>query len=172
MTNNKDKIKNLNDLLERHIRFCKDIFTTQGHVLPMWVGQDIDGNLYPITATFESSDDKQKAAEDLKNIFRKVKAIRYVFMLESWMVRTTKDKPSDLESIESGEIRPSQHPDREEVIIIYGEDLGEKSQITILKINRPADGEPFLTTLEETEALEKFSGLFCGLLPEETRVIH
>lgn len=160
---------NLNELFEKQLDFCKKIFAECGEVQPMWVGQAEDGTLIPITGVFGSSEEKDAAAEAIRSIFRKFKVIRYVSMLESWMVSAHKDQLKTIKYTP-----PSQHPDREEVIIVTGEEAGQ-GIFGFYKIIRKDGEKPTLSEFERHDDANSGlgEGRFSNLLPEqESRVYH
>lgn len=153
---------NLEELYAKQIDFCRKIFDDCGEVQPMWVGQSEEGEIYPITSVFGSPEEKEATAMALKEIFNKFDVVRYVSMLESWMVvadSNTYDPETDA--------MPSQHPDRMEVILIVGED-GDTEIIGYFKIIREEGKKPSLSKFERKSG-EGFSslGTFSELLPRK-----
>lgn len=151
---------NLEELFAKQIDFCRLIFADRGEVQPMWVGQSADNEVYPITAVFGSYEEKEATVRALKEIFDKFNVVRYVSMIESWLIIADKDDYDPETSI-----RPSEHPDREEVIIITGED-GDNEIFGYFKIIREEGKKPTLSKFERKTG-EGFAsrGLFCELLP-------
>jgi hypothetical protein len=163
MTEEKEEFKlpaNLEELYAKQIDFCRKIFEECEEVQPMWVGQSADNEVYPVTAVFNSFEEKEATAMALKEIFERFNVVRYVSMLESWMV------VADAKTYDPNtEMRPSQHPNRTEVIIISGED-GENEIFGYFKIIREDGKKPTLSKFERKNG-EGFSskGLFSELLP-------
>jgi hypothetical protein len=152
---------NLEELYAKQIEFCRKIFDECGEVQPMWVGQSNDNELYPISAVFGSPEEKEEIGETLRAIFKRFDVIRYVSMLDSWMVISEKDKyvPGT---------RPSEHPDRIEVILITGED-GENEIFGYFRIIRGEEGEkPRLSEFKRNNGSGFMSlGTFSALLPRQ-----
>lgn len=165
MTDDNEKPKlptNLEELFDKQIEFCKSVFAEQEEILPMWVGQSANNEAYPVTAVFTDQEEKEEVAKTLRRIFEKFNVVRYVSMVESWMVKVDKKDAPDPSSV-----RPSTHPDREEVVIIFGEDSSQQ-MFGIFKIIREKGKKPKLSDFELKEGGTNKIGIFSDLLPMQT----
>lgn len=127
-----DKIDSLEKMYGYTVNFAKQLFETQGSVNPMWVGQTEDGTLIPLCTEFENEGDKEEAAEAVKAIFKKYKVVRYVSMIEGWMI-TAEEWEEDGPS-------PTNHPNRREVLLIEGAE-GPVAIFGYFHITRDEDGK-------------------------------
>ena len=124
----------------------------------MWVGQDAEGILYPMTAHITDQEDKEQTIKAVREIFAKHNVVRCVAMIEAWMVTVDKDG-------NPGDIKPSKRPDREEVVWLLGEGLGQQSMTGYMKIVRNSDGKGSLQEITILDDSEQIGGLFTDVLP-------
>ena len=158
-------LNNLEALFNHQIEFAKRIFEDKGEVLPMWVGQDESGAVYPMTVLFNTQEEKAQAAEAIKMLFERNNIIRYVSMVESWMVITD-------QAVDALTIRPSQHPDRKEVIIIAAEEVGREGMVGYLEIIRKDDGKVELSEFKDQPRGSSACGDFAEILPNSKQTRH
>ena len=168
-----ERPKTLEELYDYQVKFAAFAFVrNEGFIQPMWVGQTTDDTLLPITTTWDSAEQKLEAFETVKNIFRDFEVVRYVSMLEAWMVIADK---SALKEDREGlmKTRPSDHPDKQEAIIIVGED-GVKSIFGYYPIIRDKDGNPTLGEFQKQDMGGAISsGTMTDLLPiKRNETIH
>lgn len=150
--------QNLRELFDRHVEFAKTIFDRQGEIHPMWVGQDSNGVLYPMMAWISDQEDKEQTISKVREIFIKHNVVRYVAMIEAWMVTANKDEnPYD--------VKPSERPDKEEVVWLIGEEIGHKPIAGHMKIVRDADNNGTLQDITVMDSSEDIRGLFTDVLP-------
>lgn len=133
----------LDGLFEHGREAAREMFEAQGHVAPMWIAVTRDGTIMPIVT--QMPDEKDDLIEAIKMIFEDRQVVRYVSILEAWMVRP--EKPEIPESHRLGASLAS-HPDREEVIFITAED-GKTSKTGVYHILRPEYGKPKLSEFKD-----------------------
>lgn len=132
----------------------KGMFDKRHEILPMWhvvMGNDE----HVLIATPWSNDDEKDAAVDaLRKIFRQRQAKRLVFICEAWTLLARS----------ANEIsRPSEHPDRREVVSLIAEDRDGSNLAGWYFILRPEHGPPTLSPLHMSDATES-AGRMVGLL--------
>ncbi len=149
---------NLDELFEHGKTFAKYIFQEQGEIVPMWVCIDKNGQTLPILAPL---DDKDAVADGLRLLFKEASIIRYVSMLEAWIVKGDHKATTTEELMKDGP--PSQHPDRREVVVIEASD-GATVKMGFYYILRPEHGEATLSPFEDFGDGGTSSGRFSNML--------
>lgn len=125
----------LHNLMESGWSFALSYIDEEGEELvPQFLGQDDDGTISVYVCPWSSEDEKAWAIKEVAKHFAEHKVKRYVLLSEAY--RAAYDKGSD------GEMRPSEHPDREEVLMVLGVDpeAGEALQY-FATITKDADGK-------------------------------
>jgi hypothetical protein len=150
------KLDTLDELFEHGRDVAKELFEAQGHIAPMWIAVDEEGRIFPIVAPIET-DHKDEYIEAIKMIFEEKQVVRYVSLLEAWMVKSPEIPKSHLLGASL-----ASHPDREEVIFITAEDK-KGSRTGEYHILRPEHGKPKLGTFKNLGDV-KNEGRFTGLL--------
>jgi hypothetical protein len=150
----------LEELFKHGQKAAKEIFDAQGEVLPMWVAEDQDGRLAPIITP--GMDDKDEIAEYVRKCLKLIGAVRFVSLLESWVVEFDKDD----EIPEDGKV--SNHEDRRECIFVFAEERGRQMG-GMYYILRPEHGPPKLSKFEQLQDHGN-EGRFVGLLEDEPNV--
>ena len=118
----------------------------------------------PLYFTPNSLEDEQ-AKDDFANTARLI-CIAYevaaaVFVLESWMKTAGEGEALDMNE------RPSEAMDRQEVVMLMGEAIGDQ-RTRILKIVRTDAGGFFGLTELEGLPVDQFQGRFVQLMPTKT----
>jgi hypothetical protein len=149
------KLDTLNGIFEHGRDSAKEMFNAQGYVAPMWIAIARDGTVLPIVA--QMPDEKDDLIEAIKMIFEDKQVVRYVSILEAWMVKA----PEIPQSHKLG-ASLSSHPDREEVIFITAEDK-KTSRTGVYHILRPEHGKPKLSEFRDYSDGES-EGRFSNLL--------
>lgn len=150
---------NLENIFDHGREFAKHIFDVQGHIHPMWIIDTKNGDRVPMMV--EIGENKDEVAKAIRKALKKIGAVRYVSLLEAWMVETRDQKIP--ESLLLG-APVSQHPDRREIVCINAEDKIEGSMSGIFYILRPEIGKPRLAGFKEFPHSEKQEGRFVKLL--------
>ena len=133
------------------------MFNETGEVLPMWHAVCGNGEHALIATPWGGDDDKDKTIVMLRALFAEKQVKRYAFICEAWVAKL---QGADL--LEEGP-RPSEHPNRREVLCIAVEDRSGKQLSGHYFILRPEQGKPTLSPfhLDEFDAV---SGRMTGLL--------
>ena len=159
-TTNK-KIDSLDTLFDHQKSFAEFCFKQQDSIIPMWVGQDAEGIIYPMSAPFTSPQEKIEVITTVKEIFRDMKVIRYVSMLESWVVVANKaDK--DIKAVLSQ--APSENPNRKEAVLLIGEE-GSREISGLYFIERDKDNKASLGKFEMMTGTTVATSKWGSLLP-------
>ena len=126
-------------------------------VLPMWHAV-FGNNEHALIATPWSNDEeKQITVNGLRKMFAAKQVKRYAFIVEAWIAQVT-----TMREVRDGP-RPSQHPDRREVLMITAEDRDGSQIIGQYYILRPEHGPPKLSPLE-VQPYDSTTGRMIGLL--------
>jgi hypothetical protein len=150
----------LRDLIEWAANQIDKRFKHVGRVLPMWHAETASETLV-IAATFQHKDATTAA---LTELFRDERVLRYLFIDEAWVVKQdTGIDPADLKRMRKVGI--SEHPDRQEIVMISGEDANGTMTAT-REIIRPAKGKARLGPLSidtYTSMESRFGGMLAHL---------
>lgn len=138
---------------------AKHLFDMQCKINPMWIIETKNGQRVPMMV--EMNENKDEVAKAIKKALKKLKAVRYVSILEAWAIETKDHKIP--ESLLLG-APVSQHPDRREVVIVQAEDKVEGSMSGMFYILRPETGKPRLSGFKENPRTERQEGRFVNLL--------
>jgi len=132
-------------------------------VLPTWIAERSDGQMFPIITHFDSKRDQEATGKALRIFFKEKDVVRYVSIVEAWMIEPkTKEIP---ESVKRGASLAG-HPDRREVIWVTAEE-GDKHKVGMFYILRPEHGKAILSPFKTMPQAEKQEGIFCNLLSED-----
>jgi hypothetical protein len=115
-------------------------------VLPMWHAVFGNGEHALIATPWENEKEKRIVVSQLRKMFAAKQVKRFAFIVEAWTV--TMQTEEDVNGVKDGSLRPSEHPDRREVLIIHAEDRDGESIIGQYYILRPEHGPPKLSPLE------------------------
>ena len=132
---------------EQHREVCEDLFnkfsmamSQTGSAVPIYVMILEDDTVYPIVVN--EAIEFQEYAKIALNIANQYDAYAMILICEQYMV-SKKTGDADLSALLSGQIRASEHPDREEYLtLVYLDENGE-SESLIGKIERDLMGTPF-----------------------------
>lgn len=125
---------NLEELMEHCVTIARNTIEAGDENLPQWVLQTQDKSIHVMLTPWSNLEEKRNAQLAVLFQMRDIKAVRCVFICEGWCVRTTKEKELDCQ--------PMHHPDRIEVLMVYGEEreqlmLGQKLPATGIHKNFP-----------------------------------
>lgn len=123
-------------------------------VLPMWHAVTGKNENILIATPWSSDDEKDMTVKALRLMFAEKQVKRFAFVVEAWVasVKTLADVT-----------RPSEHPDRREVLMITAEDRDGSSIMGWYYILRPEIGPPKLSPLEQ-KPFDATTGRMMGLL--------
>jgi hypothetical protein len=149
----------LRELFQIGLENAKHIFDDQGSVTPIWHAVPEHGDHMLIATPWSDDDEKDAAMDFLRYKFREEKVMRYVCVLEAWLVQARDPKTAF-------EIRPSTHPDRREVVRITAEDRDGSVLSGSYYILRPEHGPATLSPFHEDPVAMSLAGRMHGLLAE------
>src|ERR1700730_721387 len=130
----------LEALLRRASRMAEKEFDADGDVEMFWFAETADGEqlqiITPVVRPEEVSPEeiKDMIVDKVRGQFRKHDVKRYVMVSEAW--NSPKDDPR----------RPSEHPERREVLMLNAADECEYL-VAFRDIVRPPNGKPYLGKL-------------------------
>lgn len=117
------------------------MFRESGEVVPMWHAVDGNDEHILIATPWSSDEEKDITSRALRQMFRAKKVKRFAFMVEAWTAEV-----STLAEVNEGP-RPSEHPDRREVLMITAENREGNSLSGFFYILRPEHGKATLSPL-------------------------
>ena len=154
-------IPTLRQLFELAQTNAKRVFAEDGSIVPIWhaVPENADADQLLICSPWCNDDEKDMAVEAIRDMFKLHRVQRYVFVVEAWTVTGTSLKVVN-------EARPSEHPDRREVVRITAEDRDGSVLSGQYYILRPEHGPVTLSPFHEDPADMSMSlgGRMHGLL--------
>lgn len=157
----------LNELLDHASLFVEKAFHDVGRIAPMWIAVDRSGNqvVVPPPVPFINQDAKDYAVMVVRAMFEFTGVTRYVFVCESWLLT---GPGIDLERDQRDGI--SDHPDRQEVIILTAESESAGLVMAWRHIIRPTKGKAKLGPLViDQHAGLTVEGRMVGMLPRRGR---
>ena len=147
--------------INTHIKFARDTFIEQGYLSVQFVIKFYSGLIVPIVfEDYPSEPDKKAAAmralcKKLRTQYGSIKEA--IFFAEAWVAKNT--------SPDFAEIPPSQHPDREEAIVITGrDDDNSNSVLVVQRFSRNEANEPIWHTVEVHQGQGEDGITFRGVL--------
>jgi len=152
-------------LIDRAYKHAQKKLHREGEVLPTWFVIDPDGVEIIKVTRWGEIDDRLAHTYAMGVVMREIKALRFILIAECWLGKPTGHiKDMMKESI-------ADQPDREEVVIVIGEDTDGQRCTGWAQIQRNEGGRPRLGELQREAAvvLSHFSGLLLTGLPEQTR---
>lgn len=159
--------RELRQMLNRASRWTDRQFSRAGMIRPVWLAVTAKGEHIIMPAQL---DDKDAQARLVRTAFALHNVVRYVFIVEAWVVAAT--SPSEAREIASiaGTRGLASHPRRQEIVNLTAEE--EACCVTCMRhIHRPTRGKPYLGPLVEETPVES-SGRFVGMLPKSTHTHH
>jgi hypothetical protein len=146
-----DDVTTLEDMVRTASLIAEHKLDRFGSFNPFWLVDCPEGLVVVETANMSvnTGEDKDFLISQIREAFRMKHVHRFASAVEAW-------------STASEEQRPSQAPDRMEIVLIHGED-GVKVLGPLRDIVRSDDGKPHLTALEFSKVIG--GGRFTGLLP-------
>ncbi|PWT72135.1 MAG: hypothetical protein C5B60_09915 [Chloroflexi bacterium] len=148
----------LQELFAHAAQHAAIIFREKGELVPMFHAVLGNDQHALIAAPWSDAEEKGKTIYVLRDLFRKKKVKRYVFIAEAWTVMA----PS-LEQVGDYIGRMSEHPDRREVVTISAEDRDGTNMMGYYFILRPEHSPATLSPLHMSKATEAI-GQLMGML--------
>ena len=157
----------LRQFVERTSDTIEKVFRRIGMIRPMFHVVQRDGNEFVIPG--DLSDNKDLTVAMARAAFKMCDAVRYLFVDEAWTVMVTGPDADRLleEVVRSG---ASNHPQRQEIIMISAEDEAEGQLLARRTIIRPKGAKPYLGPLVIDTETRQSEGRFVGLLPQRATV--
>ena len=154
----------LRELFQIGVENAKHIFDDQGSVSPIWHAVPVHGDHLLIATPWQDEDEKDAAVDFLRYKFREENICRFVCVLEAWAVQLQDRVASN----EAGPPwpRPSEHPDRREIIRVQAEDRDGSVISGHYYILRPEHGPATLSPFKEDPPDVTLAGRMSGLLAE------
>jgi hypothetical protein len=123
------------------------------------------GDIATVAIDMPGSDaGKDFVATMLRKVARKMDADLIILQLESWMVKPSPQEAEHYQKHHEFTVRPSQHPDRIEIILLSVSKPGGQQWSTWVEIQRDAQGRPSIPAeppaLEYLTAEGRFGNLF------------
>jgi hypothetical protein len=127
------------------------------------------GNVAALRLEMPGNDaDKDAVAELMREFARRADADMAILMLESWMIKPNEEEARYIK--EHGEflVRPSQHPQRIEIVLISVSKPGGQSWSAWVEISRDINGRPSIPSeMPPLEYLQN-EGRFSNILDRES----
>lgn len=158
------EMKTLEQLVEDGAAFAREYYRRHKEFPYVWYIQTSDGQ-FPVIAPEMPPGSKDEVAAHIRAMLRDVEAESYVFMAEAWMVGIDPKEHRDPYTI-----RPSNHPDRIEVLTVYGEN-SERSISGSFNIVREEGKPPTLTDFKVMDGTN-LAGRFVNMLPSHSGTRH
>jgi len=165
------KMMPIREFLEEVARNIISVFDMHGEILPMYhivkrngdefimpPPQNIEKMLEAKGVTVTQDEIKDLSISIMRKFFEEADVVRYAFFDEAWIV----------ENATSG-IRPKEHPDRKEIILLSVEDENQGLMMAQLAIIRIPNAKPFLGPMQIDDS-KLVSGRLAGLLPHKGKV--
>ena len=149
-------MSDLDSLMRVHARATRDDFLKEGELSsPLWLIENDLGKRLLMAVPMGKHDDKDAIAGMMRKAIREFGGVRYVFAMEAWFVPpTAKDQFG---------IRPMDHPERGECIVLQGEDKNGERQGVFYEIKRHEGRKPTLSKAEHTdEFMGRFADMFAA----------
>jgi hypothetical protein len=123
----------------------------------MWHAIQGDGEHVLIATPWRDDVEKAITIDQLRKYFRERQVKRFAFIVEAWTARQVQT----LREVNEGP-RPSEHPDRREVLMISAEDRDGSQIMGQYYILRPEHGRP--SSPLQVNIYDKTTGRMTGLL--------
>jgi hypothetical protein len=164
--------------MRRVSRLAEQMFAKQGDVDAIWLIENADGEqqvlVTPVVAPAQPLariEEKNRLADQIQKHFAENGTVRYARAEEMWLVAREKSEMTrERTALQYAKLgyTLANHPDRREVVHIYGEDATE-SLFAFRDIIRPAHGKAYLGKLGAIERMDTVEGRWLGLLPNPAR---
>jgi len=157
-------MRTLKELVEHAADFARETFDSSGELMPMWLGQLPDGEIFPIVGVFDAEKSKDRIADEVRAEFQKAGVESLAFMSEAWTLNSKKLGMDGIKAFLASGMRVSESPDRIEAITIIAEDNRGHALHAQMKIERSAGGKGRLLPIEWFPEDGKVEGRFTNML--------
>ena len=169
-----------NDFKDQIHHMVKEMFESNGGINPVVFAlckPEKEGEQLVVTVLegmaplFNSDINKEIAAGLIRKTMTKLKPLAIAFVTEAWVIVANKDELSneEFEKMKSGGIKPSEHPDRKEVLFITTETHNRENimswDITEENDKRVLSKEPFSSEMGNWSE-KKMTGKLTNFLKE------
>jgi hypothetical protein len=156
----------LDQIMEHGKEAASHLFKEQGVIHPMWICECENGEMLPICIQMPEGNARDAVASALKDTFRRHRVVRYVALLEAWVVEMPAD--TDVEKLNTSRSF-EHHPDRREAVFVQAEDIDGSQRAGQFYILRPEHGKPSLSEFKDfgNQDNKPSEGRFARLLSME-----
>jgi hypothetical protein len=155
------QLKDLDDLMAQAGHYAEFCLRSSGSMPPTLFLIGADGPMMFMPQALADDQDKDNFATTARLVCIAHAASACVMAIEAWM-----KKAKEGEKLDTTET-PSESLDREEVIVLMGEDHGGQQQI-LLPIIRSDNGKFFNLNNSDPQTLDKMEGRFAQILSPKT----
>ena len=161
----------LEAMLRRASKETEKVFKKFGYIEMSWiVDTEEKGMVGVMTPAGSCGASKDVLAANMRELFKKMGATRYVMVCEAWTLKQGHTTREDaISAIEDASGTISNMPGRLEVVWLNASD-GRESLFAMREIVRPAKGKPYLGALE-LDRNPSQEGRFTNMLPSSERNI-
>jgi hypothetical protein len=156
----------LDELFKHGQEAAAHLFKKQGMLHAMWLAETANGQLFPIVIEMPKRDSRESLVTELKDTFKRNRVVRYVAMLESWVV----DFPApagEAITLDGYKGTLEDHEDRREAVFIQAEDINGEERSGLFYILRPEHAKPTLSPFSQNSNDTPNTGRFARLLKKE-----
>lgn len=157
-----DQLDRLLDAAEAQARIV--LITLQMPLMPGWVIVKPDGTTEVRHTPFKNDAEKLMAEFWIKTEMAELEAIAYSFVGEAWMASVAQDQVTADERLESDWLKPSNRPDRIEIVSAIAVNR-ESVKSRTWEIKRATTGRVLSLDRRQTLEPEVFGGWITRLLP-------
>lgn len=168
----KPSLSPLHDLVEHSWSFAESYLGKDGkEIMTQFTAQTADGALNIYMTPWGNEAEKQWTLDKLRAHFAETNVQRYVMISEIWRVTY---KGADIPDIRAGKhVMPSQHPNREECLMVLGVDPGAGEIMQFIAPIITEDGKRRLGERESPPHEGEASGRMIDLLgPFKRRAVQ
>jgi hypothetical protein len=152
----------LRQLIDFASENSQKVFEQYGCQQPMWLialGNEI--HVMPTPFAFDGPRQKEAVAYVMREAFKEFRVKRFVFIMEAWTYSVQATKAVDISKL----VAPSSHPERQECIMISGEDVNGEAISVMRMIIREPGKPPRLAEAREMESgFNMLHGVFGNML--------
>jgi hypothetical protein len=150
----------LRQLIDFASENSKKVFERYGHHQPMWLIA-LDNEIHVMPTPFDGPRQKELVAHAMREAFKEFRVKRFVFIIEAWTYSVRADTVVDASKLTA----PSKHPERQECIMISGEDVnGEAVSVMRMIVRDPGKPPRLAEAREDKSGFSILHGVFANML--------
>lgn len=137
-----------------------------GEIIPRFIARDVNNETYMIATPWGDEKEKLQTFSLLKIFFAYKQITQYVMISEAWAVTIKADPEKSAQQVRKeflGDMQPSEHPDREEVLVAQG--ISHEEQFSVRSTIKRFGDKVECTKPEFLEV--DSTGRINGILPPE-----